>query len=230
MRRSLTIASLICCVLALFCEARAQNIPITPEFASLVKSPANRQAIVNTFRKQASAWFDCNDVTLDPKVTVKILEPIQIVRDGVALKSLTGAWTESQSVIACGETRLHHVFNIARGTNIARLARLVGTSIADTKLQNDALTVVTAAAKTVAPATCEKSYVTDTQIVSRDAAVVPPTGGQRTWAEEWTVRFCDRDIVVPITFTPTPPRGTTFDVATKDIRARAAPRGVGQRL
>ncbi len=212
-------------------DALAQTIPMTPDFAAYVKSPANRQAVSNALRKQASAWFDCADVTLDPKVTIKIQEPIQIVRDGAALKSLTGAWTESESVTACGETRLHHVFSIARGMNIARLARLVGTSIADAKLQNDTLPAVRVAAKTAAPDNCEKAFVTDTQVVAREGdGGIPPTDGRKPWTEEWTLRACSRDIVVPVTFTPTPPRGADYAISTKDIRARPAPKGIGQKL
>lgn len=188
----------------------------SPEFAEFLKSKFNRDAINGVIRGQVQQWPEaCTNVVIEPSFKVSIQQPVQITFDG-STKSISGAWIESVYATACGTKRLHHIVNVARDKKIFRSPKLVGTSLADARLQGDAAKTVAVAASTFFPAGCKSFFATDTKLMSHNPAAGATS---KPWQEQWTIRACGKDVVVPIRFIPDG-NGTTFAVEMHSVRAR----------
>jgi hypothetical protein len=80
---------------------------------------------------------------------------------------------------------------------------LPGETKADPRLQRDAIRLARIAAAAVNPASCEKSWVTDTRETD------PYKDGNTPWSERWKFDLCGNGAEVEMSFAPTPGAGTS---------------------
>jgi len=118
-----------------FDSVLAQTQVLPPQFMEFIRSKPDRDDTQKATRNQIASWnIGCTDIAFDPKFEAAVQQPIQLSSDG---RVISGAWTESFFVTACGVKRRHHVFVVLKDKEIYHLSKLVGTSMANYQLQQD---------------------------------------------------------------------------------------------
>lgn len=148
------------------------------------------------------------------------LSAISFAADG---KPTSGMWAESAEMLPCDPARrLNLLTVIAPGKPIQVLLTLPGTTMTDALLQRDAAVVAVQGAAIFAKTKdCKDIAIVDTKFDDWTGDALPGAlfASARPWLETWTVRYCDKQIDVPIDFRPDS-RGTGFTPRQKDVRLR----------
>jgi hypothetical protein len=101
-----------------------------------------------------------------------------------------------------------------------RIALLPGTTIADARLQQDALIYAVMGMQNLMPSLdCKDIQYTNTSFVAFGEAnpQVPPGRENRSWTEEWTMRACGVTGIVTMHFLPDA-TGTTISSGVGEAR------------
>jgi hypothetical protein len=98
---------------------------------------------------------------------------------------------------------------ILSGCATISASKIPGNSIASNKLKADVINMINMVERAQAPG-CQYSII-DTKFVGKEG---------ETFFEEWTVLSCDKRIIYPVKFRPSPEGGTDFAVTTPDMKLR----------
>jgi hypothetical protein len=188
---------------ALVLPAKAQLTPMSPELKAFLMRPDQQQVTISMMGQQ---WRALVGECQSPKVTamnVLIDKPPTINQAGVPT---SGEWRMVGHIEGCGAT---HIFSLlyffAKDGQMKTLALLPGTTIADVRLQHDALMYAAAGMANLMPSKdCKDIKYTDTKFVGFGEANPQSIPGRvnRAWTEEWTVKTCGVAGIVTMHFTP----------------------------
>lgn len=182
--------------------ATAQGIDKRVE--EYLRSSKIRGAMSSAIKAQTIAMHpDCKDVKISPGSQFAFVKPIEFGDAPDAPKA--GNWIESVKVTTCGVERRHNIQTVIVDGKPKMLAKLNGTSIANVVLQRDASALLPAAVKSVAGDGCAKAAVIDTEFKAFDGEPIADAKDgpkSRVWREDWTVKACDKEVLLPVVFTP----------------------------
>lgn len=135
-----------------------------------------------------------------------------------------GVWAEHVKVKGCGRIWTVNMLAVARDTEEGQkppmlLALMPGDTLGDPAVQRSAERIGATAVKKADAETCaDDPYATYTKILGflQDDGTLGKTDAGKGWFEEWTYRFCQRDIPVQMAYTANGKGGY-------DIKARIVP-------
>jgi hypothetical protein len=125
---------------------------------------------------------------------------------------ISGRWTIVGQLEGCGKSRTLKVLYLFDSTDRKRVGLLPGTTIADVRLQQDALKYAVTAMAATRPKDCNSTKLINTKFIAFDGGKppVPAEGGKTPWTEEWTMKSCGVTGVVDVRFVPKATVGTTI--------------------
>ena len=155
--------------------------------------------------------IDCGDKYSVHDLQFLITEPIVFdKKDG---PPVGGAWNVKFTANRCENAKIYNLQMTAKKDGAVDVALLIpGTTIASVNLQRDASKMVHEAADYSGhlPKDCEDKFIFDTKVTQTPGRqVVEGRVFEDAWIENWTVRGCGVDVVVPIMFAPDPAMGAT---------------------
>ncbi len=176
---------------------------IPPELDRFVLEPQHRAAVLATARQEdAGIIAACATATVQAGEALTIFRPVQFDPAG---KPTAGAWRERLRVVGCGQTRILNVLSLVRGPGQLAIGPLLaGDTQADPVLQRDSVRIAFAAAS-AAFSGCQDAAVIDTHYAGPEGAANPTLPLARRippWREDWTLRGCGKQIVLPLHFIP----------------------------
>lgn len=205
-------------LLGLTLSAKADPISVSPELKSFLMRPEQQQAVNGMLAQQWRALVgNCSSPHLQP-TTVLIDNSPAFDQAGAPA---SGQWRVRDYVEGCGETRILNIlFLFTPNGKMRRIALLPGTTIADARLQQDALMYAEMGMQNLMPSLdCKDIQYTNTSFVAFGEAnpQVPPGRDNRSWTEEWTVRACGVTGIVTMHFIPDA-TGTTISSGVGEAR------------
>jgi hypothetical protein len=197
---------------------KADPLLMSPELKSFLTRPEEKEAVLGLMGEQWRALFeDCRSPKLKTMNVVIGTAP-KFDPDGMPT---TGQWRVVGNVEACGQTRVLNVlYMFTPDGTMKRIALLPGTTIADVRLQRDALVYAAAGMAKLNPKDCKDIKYIDTTFIGFDEAVPASGSNRRAWKEEWTLRTCGVTGIVTVHFTPNA-TGTNISVGLQETRPLA---------
>jgi hypothetical protein len=125
---------------------------------------------------------------------------------------ISGRWRIVGQFEGCGKSRTLNVLYLFDSDNhMKRVGLLPGTTIADLKLQQDALQYAVTAVTPIRPKDCNSTKIVNTKFIAFDGGKLPAPAEMRKtpWTEEWTMKTCAVTGVVDVRFVPNA-TGTTI--------------------
>jgi len=168
---------------------RAFGQNVATKIFSSAYTPIRVQAVQRS--QQSLPGFQC---PADPQVALASIIPYPVKPGAVS-------WIE-RYVVACNPRTVRNFLMLLEGEQPRAMELVPGETNADPLLQRDVLQGVAAATAAVRPATCDKTYVTDTQVTH-------PQDRGGMWVERWSYDLCGTKAQTDMTFTPSD-RGTTW--------------------
>ena len=201
--------------LGLVSAAKADPIPMSPELKAFLMRPEQRQAVIGEMGQQWRTIFEnCPSPKLQG-MNVLISTLPKLDSDGTPV---SGEWRMVGRVEGCGETRILSVeYLFTQDGQMKRLALLPGTTVANLRLQHDALMYAAAGMAKLSPKDCKDIKDIDTKFVGFEDTGPTSGAGGRPWTEEWTVRACGVTGIVTMHFAPDP-TGTTIRASLSETR------------
>lgn len=206
------------------------TLPVSAQDAGenqlLLKFAANNQAFDKNVNAQAKSLFlrqfpGCTAVTQIvrqlPDAYGTIVFPPATAKEKFPAP-ISGLWAEHVKIRACN--KVYQVNLLATGQTdgtVVLLALLPGETRADPAIQRDAERIG-AISITKADATCSDAPVaSNTKFLSYRGADgnLSSTDVQQGWFEEWTYRFCQKDVPAQLAFLPNAEGG--FDVKARPV-------------
>jgi hypothetical protein len=124
-----------------------------------------------------------------------------------------GTWSVKFTANRCKNAKIYNLRMAAQKDGKLDISLLIpGTSIASASLQHDASKMVHEAAdySGYLPDDCKEKFLFDTKVTKTPGRqVIQGRVFENAWIENWTVRGCGVDVVVPIMFAPDPDLGAT---------------------
>lgn len=201
--------------------AGASAQAIDKRVEEFLRSSKIRSALASAIQQQTRAMYpDCKDVKIAPGSQFSFVKPIEFGDAPDMPKA--GNWIESVKVTTCGSERRHNIQTVIVDGKYKMLAKLNGTSIANVILQRDASALLPAAVKSVAGDGCDKAAVIDTQFKEFEGEPIANAKDgpkSRVWLEDWTVKACDKELLLPIVFTPDQ-SGTSIAIKSADGKVK----------
>lgn len=196
--RRLILATILCC--GFVSGATADPIPMSPELRAFMMRPDQQQAVSEIMAKQ---WRLVDNNCTSPKflgMNVLVATPPNFDASGAPV---SGNWRVLGRIEGCGAIRLFNVeYLFASDGQMKRIGLLPGTTIADFRLQRDALMYAAMGMTKRAPKNCKDIQYQDTKFVGFADEGSNAIPGKRPWKEEWTVRACGVTGIVTMHFTP----------------------------
>jgi hypothetical protein len=168
---------------------RAFGQGVASKIFSEAYTPIRQQAIVRS--QQSVPGFQC---PADPQISLPVIIPYPVKPGAIS-------WIE-RYIVACNPRTVRNFLLILEGEQPRIMELVPGQTNADPLLQRDVLQGAAAATAAVRPATCDKTYVIDTQVTK-------PADSAGIWIERWTYDLCGTKAQTDMTFTPSD-RGTTW--------------------
>lgn len=180
--------------------AAADPIPMSPELSAFMVRPEQQQAVVGLMGQQwRAAHADCPSPKL-LGMNVVITAAPNFDAGGAPV---SGQWRTVGRIEGCGAT---HIFNVeylfGADGQMKRVALLPGSTLADMRLQRDALMYASMGMAKKAPKDCKDVQYLDTKFVRFTDENPSANAGRRPWIEDWTVRACGVMGIVIMHFTP----------------------------
>jgi len=201
--------------LGLVLSAKADPIPLSPELKSFLMRADERQAVIGTMGQQ---WHSIFENCPSPKLqgmNVFISIPPKLDSSGTPV---SGEWRMVGRMEGCGETRILSVeYLFAPDGQMKRLALLPGTTVANLRLQRDALMYAATGMMGLSPKDCKDIKDIDTKFVGFEDTGPSNGAGGRPWTEEWTMRACGVTGLVTMHFAPNA-TGTNIHVGLNETR------------
>ena len=169
--------------------ARAFGPAMAQKIFSDSYTPIRQQAIVRS--QQSVPGFQC---PADPQIALALVIPYPVKPGAVS-------WIE-RYIVACNPRSVRNFLMLLEGEQPRIMELVPGQTNADPLLQRDVLQGAAAATAAVRPASCDKTYVIDTQVTK-------PADSAGLWIERWTYDLCGTKAQTDMTFTPSD-RGTTW--------------------
>jgi hypothetical protein len=169
--------------------ARAFGPAVAQKIFSEAYTPLRQQAIVRS--QQSVPGFQC---PADPQIALPVIIPYPVKQGAVS-------WIE-RYIVACNPRTVRNFLLILEGEQPRIMELVPGQTNADPLLQRDVLQGAAAATAAARPASCDKTYVVDTQVTK-------PKDSAGIWVERWTYDLCGTKAQTDMTFTPSD-RGTTW--------------------
>ena len=148
------------------------------------------QAILRS--QKSVPGFQC---PADPQIALPLIIPYPVKPGAVS-------WIE-RYIVACNPRTVRNFLMILEGDQPRTVELIPGQTNADPLLQRDVLQGVAAATAAVRPASCDKTYVIETQVTR-------PADGAGVWVERWTYDLCGTKAQTDMTFTPSGRGGTDW--------------------
>jgi len=168
---------------------RAFGQNVASKIFSAAYTPIRIQAVQRS--QQSLPGFQC---PADPQVSLAVIIPYPVKPGAVS-------WIE-RYVVACNPRTVRNFLMLLEGEQPRAMELVPGETNADPLLQRDVLQGAAAATAAVRPATCDKTYVVDTQVTQ-------PQDRGGMWVERWSYDLCGTKAQTDMTFTPSD-RGTTW--------------------
>lgn len=182
--------------------ALAQGPPMSPELKAFLTRPEEQQQYGGMM---SDIWRAVIENCPSPQIrgmNVLIDTPPSFNSAGMPV---SGGWRVVGQFEGCGKSRTMNVYYLfGADGRMRRVGMLPGSSVADVRLQRDAVTHATMGMAKLAPKDCKDYRYTDTRFLRFEGAT-PPTPadiGKRGWIEEWTVRACGVTGIVTMNFRP----------------------------
>jgi hypothetical protein len=173
--------------------ARAFGQAVASKIFSEAYTPLREQAIIRS--QQSVPGFQC---PANPQIALPVIIPYPTKPGAIS-------WIE-RYIVACNPRTVRNFLLILEGEQPRIMELVPGQTTADPLLQRDVLQGAAAATAAVRPASCDKTFVTDTQVTRpRDSAGV--------WVERWSYDLCGTKAQTDMTFTPSDRGGTTWSAA-----------------
>jgi hypothetical protein len=186
--------------LGLFSSAKADPIPMSPELRTFLMRPEQQQAVTGTMGQQWRIIFESCPTPKLQGVNVLIITPPSFDSSGTPV---SGEWRMIGHLEGCGETRILNVeYQFTPDGQLKRFVMLPGTSIADIRLQHDALMYAVMAMAKLTPKDCKDIKYIDTKFIGYDDSGSTTGSDKRPWKEEWTLRACGVAGIVAMHFAP----------------------------
>jgi hypothetical protein len=175
---------------------------MSPELKAFVMRPDQQK---NVMGAMFSGWNilepDCPTPRLK-QMNVRVINPPAFDASG---NPTSGKWRMVGDVEGCGEEKIMNIeYWFGSDGKMTMTALLPGSSIADLMLERDAIFYARMAMTKLAPKDCKDIRITDTRFLAygETSPKTLPGRDNRTWTEEWTVRACGVNGVVPMHFIP----------------------------
>ena len=196
-------------------SAKADPIPMSPELKAFLMRPEQQQAVIGAMGQQ---WHTIFENCASPKLqgmNVLIVTPPTLDSSGTPV---SGEWRMVGRLEGCGETRVLSVeYLFAPDGQMKRLALLPGTTVANLRLQRDALIYAVTGMMKLSPKDCKDIKDIDTKFIGFEDTGPTNGAGGRPWKEEWTMRACGVTGVVTMHFAPDV-TGTTIHAGLNETR------------
>jgi hypothetical protein len=200
--RKQIIGSAIAAAAGLVVSPSLHAAEIAPELKHYLDRPEHIQAVMDHAQAFIGKDPACRAETART-TGIAIYTPVTFGPDGAPT---SGMWKETMRVQGCSRSG---IYNVATGVDqsggIHVFAMLPGTSIADSRLERDAVNYALIAARAKAPPNCTEPLVVDTAFENYANTANPgvePGREARSWHEKWTVQGCAASISVEMTFVP----------------------------
>jgi hypothetical protein len=201
--------------LGLVVSAKAGLIPMSPELKAFLMRPDQTQAVIGAMGQQWRTIFENCALPKLQGMNVLIVVPPTLDSSGTPV---SGEWRMVGRMEGCGETRILSVeYLFAPDGQMKRLALLPGTTVANLRLQRDALMYAVTGMMKLSPKDCKDIKGIDTKFVGLEDTGPSTGAGGRPWKEEWTMRACGVTGVVTMHFAPDP-TGTSIRAALNETR------------
>jgi hypothetical protein len=201
--------------LGLVLSAKADPIPMSPELKAFLMRPDQQQAVIGMMGQQWRTIFEnCPSPKLQG-MNVLITTPPKLDSSGTPV---SGEWRMVGRVDGCGETRILNVeYLFTPDGQMKRLALLPGTTVANLRLQHDALIYAGAGMAKLTPKDCKDIKDIDTKFIAFDDTSTANGVSGHPWKEEWTVRACGVTGIVTMHFAPDA-TGTNIHASLNETR------------
>lgn len=133
----------------------------------------------------------------------------------------SGLWAEHVKILGCGRVYQMNMLAVARpGKQPMLLALLPGETLSDPSAQRNAERIGAITVKKADDTCSDEARVGNTKLIGfkQSDGSLGKTDVQQGWFEEWTYRFCQKDVPVQMAFMPN-------DKGGFDIKARVAASG-----
>lgn len=172
------------------CVLQVYGQDVAAKIFSGAYTSTRQQAVQRS--QQALPGFQC---PAEPQIALVVIAPYPVKPGAVS-------WIE-RYVVACNPRTVRSFLMLLEGEQPRAMELVPGETNADPILQRDVLQGVAAATATVRPASCDKTYVTDTKVTQ-------PQDSAGIWVERWTYDLCGTKAQTDMTFTPSGRGGTTW--------------------
>ncbi len=183
--------------------------PMSPELKAFVLRPEQQKAINEA---SAKAWFQQLPDCKEPKLKQRNVLVDQVPAFDIAGNPYSGQWRVVTWIDGCGEERIIDLmYWFPPNGTLTTTLLLPGTTLADPRLQKDAVFYAMMGMAGITPKDCKEHPVINTKFKNWDSGALPNAIGaiKQPWTEEWTVRLCGVTGVVPMHFVPDA-HGTTI--------------------
>ena len=200
----------IAAALALPASPSSQAAEIAPPLKQYLERPEHIEAVMGHAQPFIFKDSTCRAETART-TSIAISTPVTIGPDGAPI---SGMWKETLHVQGCSRSGIYNVATAVDGSGAIHVfGMLPGTSIADPRLERDAVNYALDTARAKAPPNCTEAHVVDTAFESYATTANPgvePGREAKSWHEKWTVQGCAASIIVEMTFVPHT-NGTTIE-------------------
>ena len=183
-------------------ETRAETAPLPPELKAFLSRPDQQKAIAGLMNRHWQSFLpECTTPELK-QTNVIITQPPSFGPNGAPT---AGMWRVVGHVEGCEKSSVFTVmYAFGPDGRMARFGLLPGTTIADYRLQRDAIAYATMAMSKIAPEGCKDIHYIDTKFIDfgEVSPATIPNKERRSWTEEWTVRACGVTGLVTMHFIP----------------------------
>jgi hypothetical protein len=174
------------------------------QFETFLKDPVMRQNLINAAAKSTVIVQNpCSTAQYSVATRPMVLKPMVFDTAGHPTAGMLHFPVKEEG---CGVTRILNTLIGVQGPGTAVTSALApGSTHADPVLQKDASVRAFAAAlvASLPDAACNVKYLADTEFIEREKAV-EGSSTPTPWRENWTVVLCNKQVVVPVNFTPDP--------------------------